>query len=114
MKLLILLPLLLLSACCTLMPSKCEQKVREICTPTEPIIQTEYVVLPEYLVAPCQRPIPFPLDILDKEFDRLLDKRKGDHNMCADRMDSVRIQNDKLKEANKLEADEAKSKLGHE
>ena len=90
-----------LTGCCLIQPEKC--KVQEVCTPKEPIVQYQYNTLPDYLVAPCVRPGPLKdpvtLESLAKEFD----KRKGEQNLCADRMDALRLRNEEYKKANKEE-----------
>lgn len=91
----------ILTGCCMIHPEKCRTK--EICTPKEPIVVYQYSILPDYLVAPCIRPEPFPLDLTSEDFARLLDKRKGDHNLCADRIDTIRLRNEEFKKANETE-----------
>lgn len=98
-KLAILLFVLLLPGCALFKP-----KPVEICTPKEPLVQYQYNLLPDYLVAPCPRPEPFKDPITLESLAKELDKRKGDQNLCADRMDAIRQRNETYKKANEQEA----------
>lgn len=99
MRLLTLFLLLTLTGCQLMKP-----KVEEVCTPKEPVVQYQYNVLPDYLVAPCVRPEAFKEPLTLESLAKEVDKRKGDQNMCADRMEQLRLRNEEYKKANKEEA----------
>lgn len=98
MKLLLLALTLVLTGCHLLRP-----KVEEVCTPKEPVVQYQYNILPDYLVAPCARPEPFKEPLTLESLAKEVDKRKGEQNLCADRMDALRLRNEEYKKANKEE-----------
>lgn len=65
------------------------------CPVVKPEVLTEYVILPEHLTYPCARPEKIPYGTTWKEYTQIVDRRKSDHNLCADKVDLIKDTNDR-------------------
>lgn len=92
---------LLLSGCCTVFKVRCKDATD--CPVKEPIVLTQYVVLPDHLTAPCVRPEKLPYGTTWDGLLKIVDERKGQQNLCADQVDLTKETNDAYKAKAKKE-----------
>lgn len=87
---------ILLAGCCTVFHKNCPPDKPD-CPVVKPVVITEYVTMPDHLTTPCVRPEEVPYGTTWDGLITFMDKRKGEHNLCADKVDLIRDTNQEYK-----------------